>query len=102
MVTATKRNNLKKKDIANNIFINMGIPVLYSNKIVNDIIEILTNNIKLKKHLKIKNFGSFSVNQKNKRPGRNPKNKEKYEIKERLVVTFKGSNYLKRKFNKNA
>ena len=51
--------------------------------------------------MKIKKFGTFSLNYKKKRNGRNPKNKKSYEIQERNVVTFKASENLKFKININ-
>jgi len=81
MVTVTNnRNNLKKEDIARNIFVNIGIPFSYSAKIVTDITEIILVNLLLRKKIKIKNFGIFSLKQKNERIGRNPKNKKEYII----------------------
>ena len=62
---------------------------------INDIFNILIENLKNDKILKIKNFGTFKILNKNKRVGRNPKNNKLYEISERNVATFKTSNYLK-------
>jgi|TARA_B110000914_G_C15287956_1_gene365246 integration host factor subunit alpha len=100
-LTVNRRKNIKKKDIINNIFLNIGIPSVYSAKVVNDIINILILNIKKYKKLKIKNFGSFSLQNKKKRIGRNPKNNDPYEISERIVVSFKMSKNLEKKINKN-
>tara|TARA_B110000967_G_scaffold206197_1_gene252349 strand:+ start:1016 stop:1333 length:318 start_codon:yes stop_codon:yes gene_type:complete len=96
------RNNLKKKDIAESIFTSIGIPVLYSTKIIDDIINILIFNLTKSKKIKIKSFGIFSLHRKNKRIGRNPKNKVNYNISERRIVTFRASNNLKIRINKNA
>ena len=102
MVTiANSRNNLKKDDIIKNIFLNVGISSIYSKKIVNDIIEILTLNLCLNKIVKVKNFGVFKLHAKNKRTGRNPKNKKPYIIDERIITTFRASEKLKLKINNN-
>jgi nucleoid DNA-binding protein len=95
------RDNTYKKIITDNICNKIGIPNSYIAKIVNDIISILILNLREKKKLKIKNFGTFFVKNKNKRTGRNPKNKIIHEITERNVVTFKLSKYLKDKLNTN-
>ena len=102
MVVATSnRNNLKKKNIVENIYSNIGISSFYSNKIVNDIIHILTSQLLLNNKLKIKNFGVFSLKKKNKRTGLNPQTKEKHNISERIVALFKASHSLKTRINKN-
>ena len=101
VATNNKRDNLKKEDIVKNIHLSIGIPAAYALKILNDLIDILKDNLKSHKKLKIKNFGVFTLLNKDKRLGRNPKNKEKYNISERVVTTFKASNNLKKKINKN-
>ena len=45
--------------------------------------------------LSISSLGSFKINNKNSRVGRNPKTKEEYEIKPRKVISYKKSNKLK-------
>jgi integration host factor subunit alpha len=97
-----KPENLKKIDIIKNISSNIGISSLYSAKILNDIINILISNLVFKKKIKFKNFGIFKLQPKKKRIGRNPKNNEMHEVSERVVVTFKASDHLKKKINKNA
>ena len=95
------RNNLKKKDIIDNINYNIGIPNRYAKLIINDLIKVLIISLKDKLEVKIKNFGSFKLRNKNKRKGRNPKNKKEYDILSRNVVTFKTSKYLNKKVNFN-
>ena len=95
------KRNVKKTDIAKNIFKNFGISASYSTKIINDLFDILISNIISEKVVKIKKFGTFSLSYKKKRNGRNPKNKKSYEIQERNVVTFKASENLKFKININ-
>ena len=99
---AVLKNNLKKSDIVKNILDDIGIPSLYAKKIFNDTINILISNLILKKKIKIKNFGTFSLSSKNKRLGRNPKNNETHIITERNVVSFSAASNLKNKVNKNA
>jgi len=45
--------------------------------------------------VKLSGFGSFVLNEKNARPGRNPKTGEDFEIAARRVVTFKVGGKLK-------
>jgi len=93
------KNNTHKKNIINNIFNTVGIPSSYASKLVDDLITIIISNVQKNKHLKIKNFGTFNLQNKKKRIGRNPKNKVNYEITERNVLTFKTSVQLNVKVN---
>jgi len=93
------RNNTHKKNIINNILKKIGIPLKYSSRLVDDITSILIENIITTNLFKIKNFGTFTLKKKNKRIGRNPKNKISHEILERNVVTFRSSDMLKRRVN---
>ena len=103
MVVATDyKKNLNKDDISKKIFLDIGISKSYSGKILNDIIQIIILNSNLKEKIKIKDFGTFTLRIKKERIGRNPKNKNKYEISERLVITFKASDELKKKINYGA
>jgi len=95
----TKKNNLKKEDIVKNISANVGTSIFYTAKIVNDIIIILTDGLILKKKIKINNFGTFLLQNKNERLGRNPKNKNTFVISKRIIASFSASNYLKIKIN---
>ena len=93
------KDNTHKKNIINNIFNAVGIPSSYASKLVDDLIIIIISNVLKNKYLKIKNFGTFNLQKKNKRIGRNPKNKVNYEITERNVLTFKTSVQLNVKVN---
>ena len=94
-----QRINLKKIDISKNIYKQIGLPVNYSEKILDDFIQIIIETLIHKKEINIKNFGKFTLKSKMKRVGRNPKNKKIYQINERNVVIFKTSKKLKKKIN---
>jgi|TARA_B110000444_G_C18635099_1_gene498751 integration host factor subunit alpha len=102
MVTPkNKIKNITKKDITKNIFSIIGLPRVYSAKIINDIIKILISNLIINNKIKIKNFGTFLLQKKNERIGRNPKNKETHIISKRTIVSFKTAESLKGKINKD-
>ena len=67
--------------------------------IVNDIINIIIDGLQSDKKVKIHNFGTFTMNNKKSRIGRNPKTKEEYNISSRNVVTFKASKILLKYIN---
>ena len=74
-----KKINLTKKDISKKINLVSGLPVFYTNKIVDDLINILKVQIK-QETTNIKNFASFKVINKKERIGRNPISKKTYKI----------------------
>ena len=85
--------NLKKKDISLEISKKLGFSVLYSSKIVEDLIDVLKMQI-IGGNLYLKNLGSFILKEKKDRIGRNPKTKENFIIKKRKVIIFKSSKNL--------
>tara|TARA_B100000700_G_scaffold282191_1_gene333528 strand:+ start:259 stop:576 length:318 start_codon:yes stop_codon:yes gene_type:complete len=94
-----QRINLKKIDISKNIYKQIGLPVNYSEKILDDFIQIIIETLISKKEINIKNFGKFILKNKMKRVGRNPKNNKIYQINKRNVVIFKTSKIFKKKIN---
>lgn len=96
-----KRNNFSKKDISKSINKKFGISISHAQKIFEDTINILITGLKQDNFIKIKDFGTFKVLNKNKRIGRNPKTKVNFEINERKIVSFKPSKKIKDKINSN-
>ena len=89
------RINLTKKEIINSLYMQVGFSKKISEDLLEDIIDIIVENIKKYKKLKISNFGTFSLKSKKSRIGRNPKTKEKKIISERNIVSFKPSKDFK-------
>ena len=92
------QNNLTKEDICIFLSKKKGYSVLYSKKIINNLIEILIDEIK-ENSFNLKNIGTFKILNKNERLGRNPRTKEIYKIKARKTLAFKPSTNLSRKIN---
>ncbi len=95
------RVNLTKKEIINSIYMQIGFSKIISENLLDDIINIIINNLKKHKKIKISNFGTFTIRSKKSRVGRNPKTKEEKKISERNVVLFKPSKDFKSYINKN-
>ena len=93
------RINLTKKDIINSLYMQIGFSKKISEQLLEDILEIILENLKNYKKIKISNFGTFSLRLKKSRLGRNPKTKEKKIISERNVVLFKPSKDFKNYIN---
>ena len=93
------RINLTKKAIINSLYMQIGFSKKISEQLLEDILEIILDNLKKYKKIKISNFGTFSLRLKKSRLGRNPKTKEKKIISERNVVLFKPSKDFKNYIN---
>ena len=60
------RKNIKRKDLINNVYLNIGFSKVISENIVNDVFNLFIYNIISKNILKISNFGTFYKKTKNK------------------------------------
>ena len=95
------RTNLTKKEIVNSIYMKLGLSKRILDIILEDILNIIFENLKKNKKVKISNFGTFEVRYKKQRSGRNPKTKETKIISARNVVLFKPSKEFKKFININ-
>ena len=93
------RINLTKKDIVNSLYMQIGYSKKVSENLLEDVFELILENIKRHKIVKIAKFGTFILREKKSRLGRNPKTKEKKMISQRKVVLFKPSKELKKSIN---
>ena len=93
------RNNLTKKNIINSIYMQIGFSKKISEHILEDLLNLITQNITNSKKLKLSKFGTFTLREKKKRIGRNPKTKITSIIKERKVISFKPSKEFKNFIN---
>ena len=95
------RINLTKKDLVNQIYMQLGFSKQISENLINDFLLTIIFNIKNEKKLKLSKFGTFTVRPKKTRIGRNPKTKETKIISSRNVVLFKPSKEFKEFINNN-
>ena len=93
------RINLKKQEIVNSIYMQIGYSKEISEYLLEDFFDIIFQSLKRNNKVKIANFGTFEIREKKRRVGRNPKTKEIKIISERKVILFKPSKELKRKIN---
>ena len=89
------RSNLKKKDLINSIYMQIGFSKNISENLVEDLLFTIVENLKNEKKLKLSKFGTFSIRSKKSRIGRNPKTNEEKTISNRDVVLFKASKEFK-------
>ena len=93
-------DKLTRETIAKQISIEFGIAYSTVYKKIDKILEIWSNMM-INSDLSINYIGSFKINQKNERIGRNPKTKQEKIISERNVILFKASKEFKKLINKN-
>ena len=89
------RINLTKKDLVNLIYMQIGFSKQVSENLIDDFFQTIVENLSKEKTLKLSNFGTFSIRQKQSRVGRNPKTKKEAIISKRNVVLFKPSKVFK-------
>ena len=90
---------MTKADLVECIYEKVGISKAESAQMVESIFDILKETLETGEKIKISGFGSFTVNQKRPRKGRNPQTGEGIMISARRVLTFKPSPVLKKSLN---
>jgi len=87
--------SLTKKDLATELVEKMGLNSTTALEIVNNFFDSIKNTLIAGEDVKLSGFGNFLLNEKNARPGRNPKTGEVHIIAARRVVTFKAGTKLR-------
>jgi len=87
-------NTLTRADIAEQVQKALGFSFSESTELVDSLVEEMCISLEKAGTLKISSFGTFVVNEKGQRIGRNPKTKEEAVISARKVVSFYASNIL--------
>ena len=90
--------NLKKIDLVKNINKKTGLPSSFIKKIIDDLLEIISKNIR-SGNFNLKNIGSFKLLYKKERLGRNPKTNKEFIIYPRKSISFKPSKKISNKLN---
>tara|TARA_Y100001970_G_scaffold291215_1_gene427537 strand:+ start:4339 stop:4632 length:294 start_codon:yes stop_codon:yes gene_type:complete len=92
--------NLTRENIAETLHSEFGLTRKDCLIFVNDIINIIIEGLQTNGFVKIHNFGTFKIKNKNKRIGRNPKTKKEVMISPRKVLTFRPSKNILNYLNK--
>ena len=93
------KQNISRDEIAEAMKNEFGFNRKLCLDIVNNIIDIIIEGLQTDNKVKIHNFGTFKLNNKKSRIGRNPKTGEEYKISSRNVITFKASKILLKYIN---
>ena len=91
--------NLSILKLSKIISLKLGLSIRLTENFTNEVFIQLTELLRLKKTISIKNFGSFKIMFKKERLGRNPKTKEEFVIKKQKSISFKISHNFNKKIN---
>ena len=86
---------MTKKELSEKIHRKIGLSKRESAEIVEYFFELLKNNLTQGDGIKLPRFGSFRVQQRKARKGRNPSTGDTIEIGSRKAVVFKPSRFLR-------
>jgi len=92
---------MTKADLVELIYERVGYSKKEAGAVVEEIFAIIRDGLCEGGKVKISGFGSFVVNQKQSRRGRNPQTGEPIIIDSRRVLSFKASQVLKELVNSN-
>ena len=88
-----------RSDLGEVIMQNIGFSRSESKTLVDQVLAAICDGLARDRMVKISGFGSFVVNEKARRIGRNPKTGVAASIEPRSVAKFRSSNSLKQKIN---
>jgi integration host factor subunit alpha len=89
--------DMTKTDLVEVIYERVGLSRKDAAEAVDTVLEIIKESLCRGDRVKISGFGSFVVNQKRARRGRNPQTGEPLIIGSRCVLSFKASDILKQR-----
>lgn len=92
---------MTKADIVEKIHTTTGLSKKDSAEMMESVFDIIKSTLESGETIKVSGFGSFVVNQKEARRGRNPQTGEAITIEARKVLTFKPSTILRQSINDN-
>lgn len=88
-----------RADLAESVFREVGLSRNESAKLVESVLNQITEALATGETVKISSFGSFAVRMKGQRVGRNPKTGQEVPILPRSVLVFRASHVLKDRIN---
>lgn len=90
-------SNLTKAQLSEILFEQLGLNKREAKDFVDAFFEIISAQLANGQDVRISGFGSYEVQTRSPRPGRNPRTGEPVQIKPRRVVTFRASAQMKQK-----
>ncbi len=93
---------MTKADLVDLIYERVGSSKKEAGEVVEAVFAIIRDSLRQGEKVKISGFGTFCVNRKKARRGRNPQTGEPITIDSRRVLSFKPSQVLKDRVNNGA
>jgi integration host factor subunit alpha len=90
---------ITRAHIAETIYTEVGLSRNESAELLEMVVDRVSSELEAGHSVKISGFGTFSVRQKGRRIGRNPKTGEEVPIQPRRVLVFRPSHVLKARVN---
>ncbi|MBN2809022.1 MAG: integration host factor subunit alpha [Deltaproteobacteria bacterium] len=90
---------MTKADMVELVYERIGVSKRESARIVETIFDVVKETLEKGENVKISGFGSFNIQHKKPRRGRNPQTGEEITISARRVLSFKASNVLREQLN---
>lgn len=90
---------MTKADMVELVYERIGVSKRESARIVETIFDVVKETLERGDNVKISGFGSFNIQHKKPRRGRNPQTGEEITISARRVLSFKASNVLRDQLN---
>ncbi len=90
-----------RADLGKAVYQEVGLSRNESAELVESVLNEISDALVRGEMVKLLSFGSFSVCQKGKRTGRNPKTGEEVPILPRRVLVFRASHALKNRINES-
>lgn len=91
--------SMTKADMVELVYERIGVSKRESARIVETIFDVVKETLERGDNVKISGFGSFNIQHKKPRRGRNPQTGEEITISARRVLSFKASNVLRDQLN---
>ena len=92
-------NTVTRAQLAETIYAQVGLSRNESADLLENVLDRVAATLEGGESVKISGFGTFSVRQKGRRVGRNPKTGEEVPILPRRVLVFRPSHVLKTRIN---
>ncbi len=90
---------MTKADMVDLVYEQIGVSKREAARIVETIFDVIKETLERGDNVKISGFGSFNLQHKKPRRGRNPQTGEEITISARRVLSFKASNVLREQLN---
>ena len=95
----SESKNVTRAELSEAIYHEIGLSSSESAHLLDQVLEEISKALEKGETVKLSSFGTFSVRQKKKRVGRNPKTGVEVPISPRRILSFRPSQILKKKVN---